>query len=185
MRVGESPGRELLTHQTGSKRLTHWTSETVYWSEIAGPPPTSNLTGALTGHCVVRRRRNCKERNGTGGRHVRSQLAFHIIDVKLSEASRCLHGAQGKARDQLCGVHQCSDTVLTGDTWFHYESGCIPSTRTNDFLVGEKTIDLQYRNSETVYWSEIAGLPHNTIIIFLFITRLLDYIRNVYTKKKL
>ncbi len=29
------------------------------------PPPPSNLTGALTGHCVARRRRTCKEWNGT------------------------------------------------------------------------------------------------------------------------
>jgi hypothetical protein len=34
VRVSASPGR---TH----KRLTHWTSETVYWSEAAGPPQGS------------------------------------------------------------------------------------------------------------------------------------------------
>ncbi len=46
------------------------------------PPLPSNLTGALTGHCVTRKRRTWKEWNGTGGRHVWSQLAFHIISVK-------------------------------------------------------------------------------------------------------
>ncbi len=32
--------------------------------------PPSNLTGALTGHCVAKRRRIYKEQNGTGEKHV-------------------------------------------------------------------------------------------------------------------
>ncbi len=37
-----SLGRDPLPPLMGSKRLTHWTSETVYWSEIAGPPQSGN-----------------------------------------------------------------------------------------------------------------------------------------------
>ncbi len=55
--------------------------------------PPSNLTKALTGHCVARRSRTCKERNGTGEGNVWSQLAFHIVGTKPSEASHCRHGA--------------------------------------------------------------------------------------------
>jgi hypothetical protein len=51
-----------------------------------GSPP-SNLTGALTGHCVARRRRTCKEWNRTGEGNVWSQLAFHTVSPKTSEAS--------------------------------------------------------------------------------------------------
>jgi hypothetical protein len=48
--VGASPGREPLPpYVGGSKQLTFWASETVYWSEAAGLPP-SNLTRAITGH---------------------------------------------------------------------------------------------------------------------------------------
>ncbi len=36
--MGASPGHELLPSEARSKWLTHWTSETVYWSEAAGPP---------------------------------------------------------------------------------------------------------------------------------------------------
>jgi hypothetical protein len=36
------PERDLLPLVTGSKRLTHWTSETVYWSEITGLPQSRN-----------------------------------------------------------------------------------------------------------------------------------------------
>jgi hypothetical protein len=33
----------------GSKRLVHWTSETWYWSEIAGPPhPYVSVTTAMS-----------------------------------------------------------------------------------------------------------------------------------------
>jgi hypothetical protein len=47
-------------------------------SESTGRHP-SNLTGALAGNCVARRRRTCKEWNGTGEGNVWSQLAFHIV----------------------------------------------------------------------------------------------------------
>jgi hypothetical protein len=36
--VGASLVREPLPFKAGSKRLTHWTSETVYWSEAAWRP---------------------------------------------------------------------------------------------------------------------------------------------------
>ncbi len=58
--------------------------------------PPSNFTEALTGHCVVRRRWTCKEWNGTGEGNVWSQLAFHIVGTKPSEASHC--GAEPRAR---------------------------------------------------------------------------------------
>jgi hypothetical protein len=39
--VCASPRRKLLTPKMGSKWFTHFTSETVYWSEIAMPPKGS------------------------------------------------------------------------------------------------------------------------------------------------
>jgi hypothetical protein len=36
--VGASPGLEPMPPQAGSKQLTHWTSETVYWISAAGLP---------------------------------------------------------------------------------------------------------------------------------------------------
>jgi hypothetical protein len=36
MTVGASPGPETLPRGR-KQRLTHWTSETVYWREVAGP----------------------------------------------------------------------------------------------------------------------------------------------------
>jgi hypothetical protein len=51
--------------------------------------PPQQLYRALTGHNVVRRRRTCKEKKGTGEGNVSSQLAFHIIGRKPSEASHC------------------------------------------------------------------------------------------------
>ncbi len=53
----------------------------------------SNLTKALTRHCIARRSRTCKERNGTGEGNVWSQLAFHIVGTKPSEVSHCRRGA--------------------------------------------------------------------------------------------
>jgi hypothetical protein len=35
----------------------------------------------------------------------------------------------------------CSETALTGETWFHYESGCIPRMGTADPLDGKQTVD--------------------------------------------
>jgi hypothetical protein len=81
--VGASPGHKLLPPWAGSKRLTHWTSETVYWSEAAGPPqgspppPPINLTVALTGHCVARRRRT-RSRQGMCD-HVGFSLCRHEV----------------------------------------------------------------------------------------------------------
>ncbi len=48
--------------------MTQWTSKTLYWREAAGPPqgsPQQVDRISLTGHCVAKRRRICKERNGT------------------------------------------------------------------------------------------------------------------------
>ncbi len=70
------------------------------------PPQKKNLTGALTGHYVVRRRRTCKERSGSGegmcdhagfsyrrleaswSTHWRAMkpLAFHIVSTEPSAA---------------------------------------------------------------------------------------------------
>ncbi len=38
-------------------------------------------------------------------------------------------------------VCMCSETALTGETRFHCESGCIPGTRTADFLDEKQTVD--------------------------------------------
>ncbi len=35
----------------------------------------------------------------------------------------------------------CSETTLTGETQFHYESGCIPGTQIADPLDGEPMVD--------------------------------------------
>ncbi len=72
--------------------LVQWDCVGVKLQGLHGAPP-SNLTGALTGHCVLRRRRTSKEWNGTGEDNVWSQLAFHIVGAKPSEASHCQHGA--------------------------------------------------------------------------------------------
>jgi hypothetical protein len=47
--------------------------------------------------------------------------------------------------------------VLTGETRFHSECGCIPGTRSAAPLGGSKR--LTHWTNETVFWSEIAGPP--------------------------
>ncbi len=37
------PGTRTAAPQAGSKRSTHWTSETVNWSEAAAPPQYQNI----------------------------------------------------------------------------------------------------------------------------------------------
>jgi hypothetical protein len=62
------------------------------------PPSSRSLTGDLTGHCVARKRRSCKEWNGTKESNSWSQLAFHIVGTKPIEASHCC--AEPRATDQ-------------------------------------------------------------------------------------
>ncbi len=100
----------------------------------------SNLTMALTGHCIARRRMTCKEGNGTREGNVWSQLAFHIIGTKPTEASHCRRGSEGEASDQSHKRHQCSETMLTGETRFHCELW-IPGTQTTDPLDRKQKVD--------------------------------------------
>jgi hypothetical protein len=112
------PLREWVHLWDTCKGLTHWNSETVYWSEIVEPPqgpPPPSLTGALTGHCVARRRRTCKLWNGTGEGNVRSQMAFHFVGMKPGEASHFQRRAQEEASDQSHWGNQCSEMALTGN----------------------------------------------------------------------
>ncbi len=107
----------------GSEQLTHWTSETVCCSEIAGHPqgtPQQLDQGSIQSLC-------CKEEEDLQGvewnwaRQCVITAAFHIVGTKPSEASYWQRRAQGKASDHSCWGHQCSKTALTEETQSHCE----------------------------------------------------------------
>jgi hypothetical protein len=106
------------------------------------PPTPSNLTRALNSQCVARRRRTCKEWNGTReGMWCVIMMAFHIVNLKASEeptegqrsrqlfkslarilVKRPLKG--NEASDRITFRHQCSETSLTENpvplwVWVH------------------------------------------------------------------
>jgi hypothetical protein len=117
--------------------LHHWDC-VLEWScraSTALPPPPSNLTGALTVHCVARRRRTCKEQNRTG------EGMWYVIHRLFTSSSRSLVKHPLKADEtnrqlfrlsawslvkrpmkgdkvsewKSCWGHQCSETSLTGE----------------------------------------------------------------------
>jgi hypothetical protein len=91
-----APGKEKVKKPAGLKtRPSWWRRDCVVERNCrssTGLPP-SNLTGALTGYYFVRRRRTCKEWNGTREVNVGSQLAFHDVGMKPGEVSHCQRGA--------------------------------------------------------------------------------------------
>jgi hypothetical protein len=118
----------------------------------------SNLTGALTGHCLARRR-TCEECNGTGeGMWCVIKSALHIVGAKPSKAptegrrscwlftllaqSLVKHPLKGGEANARRG-YQCSETALTGETWFYDEfvhpqdaNHWPPRQETNGWLTG-------------------------------------------------
>jgi hypothetical protein len=83
--VGSSPGckprREANSWPTGPVRLCNGVK-----LQGLDRASSSNFTGALTCHCIAKRR-TCKERNGTlEGMWCVIKSAFHIIGAKPSKA---------------------------------------------------------------------------------------------------
>jgi hypothetical protein len=80
----EQEGHEPLPPWAGSKRLTHWTSESVYWSEAAGPPqgpPPPQQLGSGS-DCSLCFEDDLQGAEWNQGRSiVRSQRIFHIVGM--------------------------------------------------------------------------------------------------------
>ncbi len=121
----------------GSKWVVHWTSETwCEWCEIAGSPqgfpPSSRLSVVkLEGgpaanvkpgqkSCVIKSIKSAStllawslvkhplKGDGAAG--------LHIVGTEPSEAPTEGHRSQWS---ELCQGHQCSETTLTWESWFH------------------------------------------------------------------
>jgi hypothetical protein len=69
------PGHEPLLPVAGSKLLTHWTSETVYWSALVGvprggPPPPQQLDQGSDRSLCCEEEEDLQEVEWNQGRHV-------------------------------------------------------------------------------------------------------------------
>ncbi len=101
------------------------------------PPPPSNLTGALTGHSVVRRRRTCKEWNGTReGILCVIKLALHIVGAKPSEPIEGWESQWSTHVGVTNVMRQCLQEKPCSIVSF-----CIPRMQTADLLDGKPTVD--------------------------------------------
>jgi hypothetical protein len=104
----------------GSKWVVHWTSETWWeWSELAGspqgsPPPSSWLPWLWSRNADLQRAWNRDRRaewDQVGLSHCR-----HEGLVMVQDEARL---RRGHRNDQSRLGHQCSETTLTGESWFH------------------------------------------------------------------
>ncbi len=153
--LGIEPGSLM----TGSKWVTHWTSETVYeCSEIEGSPqgspeqPTMSVgkTEGGPAACVKLRQKNCVRLSG-------------INTLSARGPSDCLGRSppQTRPNDQSHRDHQCSETTLTGESRFHISTPL--GIETGSLMTGSKRVT--HWTSETVYeCSEIAGSPQYVYI---------------------
>ncbi len=104
--------------QTGSKRVDHWTSGTVYeWSEVGGSPQGSPPSSRL---CLLSSRKEDLPRAvNPGQRAVWDQVGFShcrydgLVTVWNEARLRWGHN------DQSRQGHQCSKTMITGESQFH------------------------------------------------------------------
>ncbi len=78
--VGASPGRKPLTTQTGSKRLTHWTSETVLVCENTGAPQNFRH---FNGFGLRRSKATCKTNTNNAKSLIREQDQFVLRKQKI------------------------------------------------------------------------------------------------------
>jgi hypothetical protein len=115
---------------TGSNQIVHWTSETWWeWSEIAGStqgyPPAADSVGCQAGRRTcskleTRTEELCDQVN---------QVSLHIVGVKWQRShwlTHCWHGTwrstHWRATKPVIKItlgHQCSETMLTGESRSH------------------------------------------------------------------
>ncbi len=140
---------------TGSKQVVHWTSET-WWerSEIAGSPQGS--PPAADSVVVKPEGRPAESMKPGQESSVRSS---GIITLSARGPSDCFWDEARLRRghdDQSRQGHQCSETILTGESRFHISPprGFEPGS----LVTGSKQV--VHWTSETWWeWSEIAGSP--------------------------
>jgi hypothetical protein len=110
--LGIKPGSLM----TGSKGLTHWTSETVYECENAGSsqgsPPAANYVGCEAG------KRACSKRETRTEELCEIKWDYHIVGTMPSDGRDEARLRRGH-NDQLRRGHQSSETTLTGESQFH------------------------------------------------------------------
>ncbi len=99
----------------GSKWLTYWTSETVYWAVDAGPlqphPPSQQLDQGSDSQYVARRRRDLHQSEWNWSKQMMcDHVSCHHVVQGLVK-----HWACGKASDRSRRGHQCCETSLTGE----------------------------------------------------------------------
>jgi hypothetical protein len=139
----------------GSKRVDHWTSGTVYYyGEIAGSlqgfPPSSRLCPLWSWKEDLQRALNRHRRP------VWDQVGLlHCRHNGLGTVRDKAHLRQGH-NEQSRGGHQCSETMLTGESPFHISTPLGMEPRS--LMMGSKRVD-HWTSGTVHYCSEIAGSP--------------------------
>ncbi len=154
--LGIEPGSLL----TGSKGLTHWPSETL-WMQwdcrlSTGLPPSSQL-------CRLWSQKKDLQRAWSWDSGIITLLAGWPSDgsgrSSVQDEARLRRGHN----DQSCQGYQCSETTLTGESWFHISTPL--GTKPGSLMTGTK--GLTHWTSETVHeCSEIAGSPQSNDFSF-------------------
>jgi hypothetical protein len=139
---------------TGSKGLTHWTSETVCeCSDTAGSlqgspqQPTMSVVKPEGGPVASMkpRQKSCVRSRGIS--HCRHESLVTVRDEAHLQRGHNYQSHRG---------HQCSETTLTGESRFHISTPL--GIESGSLMTGSK--GLTHWTSETVYeCSEIAGSP--------------------------
>ncbi len=149
---------------SGIKGLTHWTSETMYeCSEITGSPqgfpPRSRLCQLWSWKEDLQRTWNRDRRAVWDQVGLSHCLYIGLVTVWDKACFRRGHN------DQSHWGHQCSETMLTGESRFHISIplGIEPGS---PLMGGGGSKGLTHWTTETVYeYSEIAGSPQKLIIL--------------------
>jgi hypothetical protein len=153
-------GIESRSLMTGSKRVVHWTSET--WCEcreIGGSPQCSPPSSR---RCRLWSRKEDlqwawnRDRRAGWDQMGLSYCRHNGLVTVLDEA--CLRWGH---IDQSCRGHQCSETMLTGESRFHRS---IPlGIEPGSLMTGSKWV-VHWTSETWCECSEIAGSPQRTIL---------------------
>ncbi len=135
----------------GSKQVDHWTSGTVCkCSEIAGLPPSSRLCRLWS------RKKNLQRAWNRDRRAVWDKVGLsHGQHDGLLMVQDKAHLRWGH-NDQSCRGHQCSETMLRGESRFHTSThlGIEPGS----LMTGSRRVE-HWTSGTVCECSEIAGSP--------------------------
>ncbi len=123
-------------------------------SEIVGSPQGSPPAADYVSSEA--RRRTCSEHETRTEELCQSKLDYHIVDDGLVTVRDKARLRQGHI-DQSHQGHQCSETMLTGESLFHI---CNPlGIEPGSLMKGIKQVD-HWTSGTVCEFSEIAGSPH-------------------------